>query len=477
MVTARQGSWLRLIYIVLVSALGGFLFGYDSGVISGCEKAIQWEYSLTGFQHGFTVSVALIGTVLGAFTMGRPSDKYGRKAILLLMAILYLVSAVGCAFATNWLMLVIMRGIGGVAIGGSSVIVPIYIVEIVPGKYRGRLVMTNQLNIVLGILVSYIANFYIDRGIDQYPALLDGCRSFAELFTSSAMAVDSLKWRLMLGVETFPALLFFVLLFTIPESPRWLVRAGKREEAIRIFQETGDVSAEETVHEVEQTLHSMSQKVNVRLFQKKYFMPIFLAWAISMFNQLAGINAINYYAPRIFENFMGTSSALAATIGVGTVNMIFTIVAFCLIDSFGRRGLLMVGAIGTTVMHFITAWQIGQGEAANPTLIIGAILGFIAFFGMSQGACMWVFVSEIFPNVVRAKGQALASFTHWFMCTLISWSFPVIAGVSGSWAFWFFGSMTLLQFFFVWQLMPETKGGTIEQIEKRWETPSSNEAA
>ncbi|MDO5553574.1 MAG: sugar porter family MFS transporter [Planctomycetia bacterium] len=466
--SARKYS---LLYIVIVSALGGLLFGFDSGVISGCEKAIQAEYSLSDFSHGFTVSIALIGTLIGAFGIGRPADILGRKQTLIWMAVMYFVSAVGCAFAPNWITLVLMRGLGGIAIGGSSVVVPLYIVEVAPGHVRGRLVALNQLNIVFGILVSYISNYFVAIAIDQQSVLWSWCDHFANLFVSVPMAAESIKWRLMLGVEAVPALAFFLLLFSIPETPRWLVRAGRKEESLAVLEGIGDPTPQATLDEIADTLQNASHGENVPLFQKMYFMPIFLAWAVAMFNQLSGINAINYYAPRIFEIFMGTQSALAATIGLGCVNLTFTILALFFIDRLGRRFLMMLGALGTTVMHFIAAWQIGLGTNANPYIVIPAILGFIAFFAISEGAVIWVFIAEIFPNAVRAKGQALGSFTHWFMCTVISWAFPVIVGLSdssGSYAFGFFGCMTLLQFFFAWKIMPETKGGTIETIEKRW---------
>ncbi len=457
-----------LLYIVLVSALGGFLFGFDSAVISGCEQAIQSEYGLSAFRHGFTISVALIGTILGAFGVGKPSDVFGRKQTLMAMALLYLVSAAGCALAPDWLTLVIMRFIGGLAIGGSSVVVPLYIVEVSPGHVRGRLVATNQLNIVFGILVSYISNYFVAVAIDRQTAVWRWCENLANLFVSSPMAAQTVKWRLMLGVECIPALLFFLLLFTIPESPRWLVRVGKKLKALDVLKGIRDEAPERTLGEIEVSLADASHGEKVRLFQRRYMKPILLAFAVAMFNQLSGINAINYYAPRIFEMFgIGTSSALGGTILVGTVNLTFTILAFFFIDKFGRRALLIAGAIGTTAMHFLVAWQLSLGAHAHAVLAITGVLGFIACFAVSQGAVIWVFISEVFPNAVRAKGQALGCFTHWFMCTLISWFFPMVAEASGSYAFGFFGCMTLLQLVFALKFMPETKGGTIEDIEQR----------
>ncbi|MDO4571061.1 MAG: sugar porter family MFS transporter [Planctomycetia bacterium] len=510
--------WASLIYIVVVSALGGLLFGFDSGVISGCEKGMQREYfpviaqkadqleaikvelneaieandtaqisqiqerqkaeeekkyegeDRANFLHGFTVSVALIGTLIGAFGVGRPSDRFGRKKTLFVMALLYLISAVGCAFPPNWETLVLMRFLGGIAIGGSSVVVPLYIVEIAPGHVRGRLVAMNQLNIVLGILVSYISNYYVALAIDNHTVVWSWCESLAGLF-ASGMSADAIKWRLMFGVEAFPAFLFFLLLFSIPESPRWLMRFGRRDEARKVLESIGGTDPEETLDDIAQSLANASHGENVPLFQRKYLWPIFLAWSVAMFNQLSGINAINYYAPRIFEMFRFESqAALASTIGLGAINLTFTILAFLFIDKLGRRALLMFGALGTCAMHLLAAWQISLGSNANPWIAIPAILGFIAFFAVSQGAVIWVFIAEIFPNAVRAKGQALGSFTHWFMCTIISWIFPFVVGLSetsGSYVFVFFAAMTLLQFFFAWKLMPETKGGELESLEKK----------
>ncbi len=456
-----------LLYVVIVSALGGFLFGFDSGVISGCEKAIQAEFQLNGFWHGFTVSGALIGTIIGAFSVGWPSDKFGRRPTLMLMAILFLISAAGCAFSGTQPVLAWMRFIGGLAIGGASVVVPLYIVEVAPGPVRGRLVAVNQLNIVFGILVSYISNYYVAKVITAEGWLYVACENIAKVFTSSPMPVEHVMWRLMLGVECVPAIAFLVLLFTIPESPRWLVRVGRNDAARKVLDFVGDLTPDKTLAEIKETLVEAARLGHVDLFQKRYFKPIVLAFFIAFFNQVSGINAINYYAPRIFENFVGTQSALAATVGVGTVNLIFTMLAFLIIDKFGRRVMIIGGASAMTVMHFLIAWQLSLGTEANPVLAIGGILGFIAFFAISSGAVIWVFISEIFPNAVRAKGQAFGCFTHWFMCTLISWAFPAVAEKAGTYAFGFFGLMMVCQIIFAIFWMPETKGGTIEDIEHR----------
>ncbi|MBR4652458.1 MAG: sugar porter family MFS transporter [Kiritimatiellae bacterium] len=444
----------KLFYTVVVAAIGGFLFGFDSGVISGCEKAIQSEFSLSAFWHGLIISGALIGTVIGVFTAGAPSDKWGRKPTLWLMAILFLVSAVGCAFTPHhqsWgpHLLGWFRFIGGLAIGGVSVVVPLYIVEVSPGKYRGRLVAMNQLNIVFGILVSYISNYLVARFMPN--------------------ADPQLVWRVMLGVECLPIALFMALLATIPESPRWLVRAGRTGDARSVLERIGYPEVERTLGEIAESLRAAADGVKVALFQRRYMKPILLAFLIAFFNQVSGINAINYYAPRIFQMIFGEGSELAAlsgTIGVGVVNLLFTILAFLVIDRFGRRVMIIGGAAMMIFMHAMVAWQLSL-PTPNAAIAVTGILGFIAFFAISSGAVIWVYISEVFPNVVRAKGQALGCFTHWFMCTLISWAFPAVAERAGTWAFAFFALMMAVQLVWAVFFMPETKGGTIEDIEER----------
>ena len=465
-----------LLYVVLVSALGGFLFGFDSGVISGCEEAIQNEFSLSSFWHGFIVSGALIGTVIGAFGVGWPSDRWGRKPTLILMAVLFLISAAGCAFTvTDQVagpqMLAWMRFIGGLAIGGVSVVVPLYIVEVSPGPVRGRLVATNQLNIVFGILISYVSNYFVARWMmSPDGAFCKFCEWLAGIFATSTMTTKMVEWRVMLGVECIPDVLFLLLLFTIPESPRWLVRMGEKVRAASVLDSIGYPEVQKTLGEIESSLRSAANGAKVALFQRRYLKPIMLAFFIAFFNQMSGINAINYYAPRIFKMIFGEGSelaSLAGTIGVGTVNLTFTILAFFIIDKFGRRVMIIGGSILMICMHSLVAWQLSLGAACNHTLAVLGILGFIAFFACSSGAVIWVFISEVFPNAVRAKGQALGCFTHWTMCTIVSWAFPVVAEKAGMYAFAFFACMMAVQLFWAIKFMPETKGGTIENIEER----------
>ena len=430
-----------LIYVSVAASVGGFLFGFDSGVISGAEKAIQAEFGLSAFWHGLVVSVALIGTLFGVFLAGKPSDRFGRRPTLWAMAVLFLVSALGCAFtptgavgphALGW-----FRFIGGLAIGGVSVVVPLYIVEIAPGRWRGLLVGLNQLNIVFGILASYVTNYLVARYMPGFD--------------------PRVVWRVMLGVECIPIVVFMVMLATIPESPRWLVRVGRVADATQVLARVGCERVAETVDEIKASLLAASNGVDVPLFQRKFLKPILLAFLIAFFNQVSGINAINYYAPRIFQMIFGDGSelaALAGTIGVGVVNLTFTLLAFLVIDRFGRRAMIIGGASMMILMHGLVAWQLSL-PTPNAALAVAGILGFIAFFAVSSGAVIWVYISEVFPNVVRAKGQALGCFTHWFMCTLISWAFA------------FFALMMAVQLVWAVFFMPETKGGTIEDIEKR----------
>ncbi len=443
-----------LLYVSLAASIGGFLFGFDSGVISGAEKAIQSEFGLSAFWHGLVVSVALVGTLFGVFAAGRPSDRFGRRPTLWAMAVFFLVSALGCALtpssqaigphALGW-----FRFIGGLAIGGVSVVVPLYIVEIAPGKWRGLLVGLNQLNIVLGILASYVTNYLVAR----YMPHTD----------------PRIVWRVMLGVECIPIALFMVLLATIPESPRWLVRVGRIADASRVLARVGCGKVAETVEEIKASLAAAANGVDVPLFQRRFLKPILLAFFIAFFNQVSGINAINYYAPRIFEMIFGEGSSLAAlagTMGMGLVNLLFTAMAFAVIDRVGRRVLIMIGAALMILMHSLVAWQLSLPNP-SPAIAVTGIFGFIAAFAMSSGACLWVYISEVFPNTVRAKGQALGCFTHWFLCTIISWTFPMAAESAGSWTFAFFAFMMACQLVWAMFFMPETKGGSIEDIERR----------
>jgi SP family xylose:H+ symportor-like MFS transporter len=433
-----------VVFSTLVAALGGLLFGFDTAVISGTTEALQGVFALDEFWLGFAVASALIGTIIGAFAVGRPTERWGRRRILIVLAVLYFVSAVGSAVAGSLLSFVIYRLIGGLAVGAASVVSPLYIAEIAPARLRGRLVAVNQLNVVLGILLAFLSNYLV-------------AQAFA----------PTVAWRWMLGVEAFPAAAFFFLLFLIPESPRWLVKQGRVAEGRAVLLRVGEDDVDRELAEIQASLDSSGGRGGAALFQPRYARPIFLAWTVAMFNQLSGINALMYYAPRIFQSAgAGADEALLQSVAVGGINLLFTLLGLSVIDRFGRRPLLMVGGLGAAVTLGLTAAGFYAPASAGP-LVLAGLLGFIAFHAIGQGAVIWVFISEIFPNRVRGTGQALGSFTHWFMAAAISWTFPVVAQASGGNAFAFFSAMMLLQFFFAWKIMPETKGVSLEELEVR----------
>lgn len=432
-------------HIALIAALGGFLFGFEVSVISGAEQTIQQLWKLDSFWLGFTVASSLIGTVLGSIAVGRPAQAYGRKPVLFAIAILYLVSALGCAAASSWLLFVLFRFLGGVAVGASSVVGPMYIAEIAPAHNRGRLAGMFQLNIVGGILVAYLTNY-----------LLAGYGGN-----------DS--WRYMLAVMAVPALLFFLLLFLIPESPRWLIGKGFDKEGRRVFERLGQLSVLQEISLTAKDKTAPGRKEG--LFNGKYKKPVFYAVLLAMFNQLSGINAILYYAPRVFAMAgFDKADAFQQSVFIGLANFVCTILAMGIIDRIGRKKLLLIGAAGMTFFLILTASAFGsiqESGSQNPFILV-YIVGFIAFFAFSQGAVIWVFISEIFPNAVRSQGSALGSFTHWIMAAIISWLFPIIVEsdpLGGFYSFVFYGIMMLLSFLFIWRVMPETKGKSLEQIQ------------
>jgi len=433
-------------YVILSSftaSLGGLLFGFDTAVISGAEKTIQQVFELSGFWHGFTIAIALIGTLAGALASGKPADLFGRKKLLMAIAVLYTLSAIGSALAQNWEMFLFYRFIGGLGVGASSVIAPMYIAEIAPAHLRGRLGTSFQLNIVGGILLSYFSNYLIAQNIEHE------------------------AWRWMLGVEAIPAVLFFMLVFFIPDSPRWLVLKGRDNEAGLILKKVGSPNPEKELIEIEASIERKAGMKREKLFSASYRIPVALAILVALFNQLSGINAIMYYAPRIFEMVgYAQNSALLQSISVGATLFVFTVAGMFLVDKVGRKKLLLIGSAGMLFFLAMVAKTIFTTTDGSIWMLI-YLSGFITFFAFSQGTVIWVYISEIFPNTVRAKGQALGSFTHWAAAAAISWIFPVLAGNSGGgWAFTIFSLAMLLQFIVVWRFFPETKGKSLEQIQK-----------
>ena len=440
-----------LIYSTVVAALGGLLFGFDTAVISGTTSWLEKTFDLSPFWLGFTVASALIGTIIGAISIGKPADKYGRKNILFIVALLYIISALGSALAWDWYSFLFFRLIGGIAVGGASVVSPMYIAEISPAKYRGRLVAVTQFNIVFGVLLAFFSN-YIITGLD----------------------LGAIEWRMMFGVESIPALLFFILLFRNLNSPRWLVAKNRSDEAKFVLEKFGNDSASvaQIIEDIKASLVSEKNSISEPLLSKKYIKPIMLAIAIAMFNQLSGINAIMYYAPYIFKMAgAGAESAMLQTVLIGSINLILTMIALAVIDNFGRKKLMLIGSVGYIISLSTAAWAFyTYGTDFTETgnwVVLASLLLFVASHAIGQGAVIWVFLSEIFPNKVRAKGQALGTFTHWFMAAAISWSFPMIAKISGGHTFAFYAVCMVGQLFWVIYVMPETKGISLEQIQKK----------
>jgi sugar porter (SP) family MFS transporter len=482
-----------LLLSALVAALGGLLFGFDTAVISGTTDALQDVFQLNSSGLGFTVASALMGTIVGSIIVGRPADVFGRRTVLILIAVLYFVSAVGSALAWDWYGFLLFRFLGGIGVGGASVVSPMYIAEISPARYRGRLVAITQFNIVLGILVAFFSNYLIAQ-----------------------LEIGATEWRWMFGVEAFPAAAFFLLLFLVPSSPRWLVAQDRTEKAREVLTRLGTDtdSVEDELSEIKASLDLAHHSLREPFFQPAYRKPILLAVAIALFNQLSGINALMYYAPHIFQMAgAAENSALLQTVAVGGTNLVFTMMALAVIDHFGRKKLMLAGSIGYILSLGSTAWAfytygdqfkaviqasaavekahqalaesatsaaqqaLAAAEAAaaeatgaaafGGTLVLVSLLVFIASHAFGQGAVIWVFISEIFPNRVRARGQALGSFTHWVMAAAISWTFPMFAERSGGHTFAFYAVMMVLQLFWVLLIMPETKGVPLEQIQKK----------
>jgi SP family arabinose:H+ symporter-like MFS transporter len=434
---------LFLIRSTAVAALGGLLFGFDTAVISGTTGALTGTYHLSPKLLGITVASALWGTILGSIFAGIPGDRYGRRDSLRVMAVLYILSALGCGFAWNWTSLVFFRFVGGLGIGGSSVLGPMYIAEISPPSWRGRLVGFFQFNVVVGILLAYFSNYVI--GLAGFGAL---------------------EWRWKLGVSAIPAGLFLLMLFGIPRSPRWLVAKSRIAEARDVLRSLGEAHVEQELGDIIASIDAEHGHAHEPLFSRKYRRPVLLAIAIGMFNQLLGVNAILYYLNDIFARvgFNKVSSDLQA-VAIGVTNLIATIIAMSLIDRAGRRTLLLIGSVGTAFCLAGVAWIFAT--ASHENLLVWLLVGFIAFFSFSQGAVIWVYISEIFPNRVRAKGQSLGSFSHWFMNAVVSQVFPVLAASSHAAPFVFFASMAVLQFFVVLFWFPETRGVSLENMQKR----------
>ena len=461
-----------LLGCAIVAALGGLLFGFDTAVISGAEQVLEKLYQpapelsefWNRFWHGFLVASALIGTIVGAVAVGKPADIFGRRSVMFVLAVLYFVSALGSAMAWDWYSFVIFRFIGGLGVGGASVVAPMYIAEISPAKLRGRLVALAQFNIVLGILLAFLSNYVI-----------------------GTLQLGEVEWRWMFGVEAVPAVVYFLLLMLTPCSPRWLLAKGREDEARTVLERVGTdlagESVEAEIQDIKDSLDISQHNLQEPFFRRKYLKPIMLAVAIAAFNQLSGINAILYYSKRIFESAgFGESASLLNSVGLGAVNLVFTMAALAVIDHFGRKKLMIVGSIGYILSLGVTAATfytqsslvenasgelVRQLSQTGSWVVFASLTVFMASHAFGQGAVIWVFISEIFPNRVRARGQALGSFTHWVFAAGISQTFPLIAERSGGHIFAFYGAMMVLQLVWVLCIMPETKGVPLEEIQKK----------
>jgi sugar porter (SP) family MFS transporter len=432
-----------LLKSTITGALGGLLFGFDTAVIAGATQQLTVVYDLTSFTLGLTVAIGLAGTVVGAMSAGVIGQRIGGREALRIMAILYTVSALGCALSWNWPALMVFRFIGGLGVGGSSVLGPVYIAELAPAKWRGRLVGMFQINIVIGILLAYLSNYLI-----------------------SLLHLGALQWRWQLGVAAIPSLLFLIMLYGIPRSSRWLVTKNRTDEALDVLKMMGSPDSEAELREIMDSIHMERGMAAEPLFKRQYRLPIFLAVTIGMFNQLSGINAILYYSNFIFAaaGFSQLSGALQ-TVLIGAMNLVATLLGMSLIDKIGRKTLLLTGSVGMALCLSCVAAVFFTHSHLNA--LVWLLVAYIFFFAISQGSVIWVYIAEVFPNRVRDKGQSLGSSSHWVTNALISFIFPILAKSSGGTPFAFFAAMMVLQFFVVLFIYPETKGISLEQLQRK----------
>jgi MFS transporter, SP family, xylose:H+ symportor len=443
---SEASSGFRFLFFAAgVAALGSLLFGFDTAVISGTTEALRHAFALNDNLLGFTVSSALIGTMVGALTSGRPADRWGRTPVLTLLAVLFLMSAVGCSMAWNWFSFLFFRFLGGVAVGAASVVCPMYITEIAPPRHRGILVGISQLNIVIGILLAYFSNYLV-----------------AYFFGAD----NSETWRWMFGVMAVPSLAFLVAALVIPESPRWLVKQGRSTESETVLRRFGHRDPALETAEIQESLSMETADRGGRLFQRQYIKPLLLVCMVAAFNQLDGINAVIYYTTDIFRMAgAGRTDALMQSVIVGLTNLLMTFVGLALIDRVGRKALLLVGSVTFVFSHLLAAWAFATH--AHGWIVIAAMMGVVGSHAYSQGAVIWVVINELLPNAVRASGASVACFLMWLLCALIGWIFPIIAHASGALTFGFFALMMVAQFILVARFLPETKGVSLEELQKR----------
>jgi sugar porter (SP) family MFS transporter len=435
---------VNLLKATATGALGGLLFGFDTVVIAGAIDAIVRLYHLSSGDKGFTVAIGLVGTVIGALSAGVVGQKLGGRETLRITAVLYVISAIGCGLANGWIAFLIFRFIGGLGIGASSVLGPVYIAELAPAKWRGRLVAAFQFNVVLGILVAYTSNYGI-----------------------RLLHLGATEWRWQVGIAAIPAAAFLVLLFGIPRSPRWSASKNQIDEALAVLKMMGDPNPEAELADIRAAIEQEHATAHEPVFRWKYRYPLFLAISIGAFNQLAGVNAILYYLNDMFAaaGFSQVSSDQQA-IAIGATNLIFTMIGMSVIDKLGRKTLLLIGAAGTAGCLAGVAWLFAT--KSHPEALVWMLVTYIAFFALSQGAVIWVYIGEVFPNVVRSKGQGVGSASHWFMNAIIAQGFPIVVlSMNTSVPFIFFAVMTVIQFVVVLLFYPETKGQTLEALQRK----------
>ena len=436
-----------LIRAAIVASLGGLLFGFDTAVIAGTTSSIETLFNLSEWSMGFVVSSALIGTIIGTLVSSKPGDIWGRRQSLKVLGFLFVVSALGCAFAWNYWSLCIFRLIGGLAIGGSSVLGPMYIAEISPAKLRGRLVILFQFNVCLGILLAYLSNALI------------------EVLNLDALHV---QWRVMLGMGALPAVIFTAMLYTIPRSPRWLMLVNKDDEARSVLQQIGEVQIDKEMEEIKASLQSNAGQFKEKLFQKKYLYPIFLGVAVAAFNQFSFVNGFLYYLNDTLNEIGAKFGGKFQPVIIGLANLIAVTVALLTIDKIGRKKLLLIGSWGAAIPLALCAYIAWSRNFIE--LFPWSIATFILFFSYSQGAVIWVYISEVFPNKVRSKGLSLGSFTHWALAAIAAQVYPVIVAIPTiglSIPFVVGAIMMVVQFFVVWFWFVETKGVPLEQLEEK----------
>jgi sugar porter (SP) family MFS transporter len=437
----------RLYLYTFVAALGGFLFGFDTAVINGAIPFFSEYFELSDTMKGWAVSSALVGCVIGALFVGRPGDYFGRRKMLKFLALLFLVSAIGSAAATELWIFIIFRLVGGLAVGGASVLSPMYISEIAPPQSRGRLTVTFQLAIVTGILVAFFSDYLL-------------------------LETGKNNWRWMFLAEGIPALAFFWLLFYVGQSPRWLVKNGELEKARAVIMDVDPgTDIDLMIGEIKSSINTEIISKSIYLFKKPFLRLVLIGIAIGMFNQFTGINVIMYYATDIFRSAgFDTNSALGQTVIIGFTNLIFTLIAMRVIDQFGRKNLLLIGSLGMALFLGLFSWAYINGNFQGFLLLL-FLVGFIAFFAFSQGAVIWVLLAEMFPNNIRARGTAIGSFSHWFFNAITTLVFPILVGMFASgkgtgYIFVFYAVVTFLSFFFYKKYIIETKGKSLEKLEK-----------